>query len=84
MLVLSRHVGERLVIDRYIEVTVVDIRPDRVKLGITAPPEVSVHREEIFRKISAAAGVQLPPDEESPLLAEVCLRDKPGAPATNY
>jgi len=70
MLVLSRHVGEKLMIDRYIEVTVVDIRHDRVKLGVTAPPEVSVHREEVFRKISAAAGVQLPTEEESPFRAE--------------
>ena len=55
MLVLSRQTGERLIIDGNIEVTVVEIRPDRVKLGIVAPPEVSVHREEVFRRIVASA-----------------------------
>jgi carbon storage regulator len=55
MLVLSRQAGERVIIDGKIEVTVIDIRPDRVKLGIVAPPEVSVHREEVFRRIVASA-----------------------------
>ncbi len=70
MLVLSRQLGEKLMIDDSIEVTVIEIRPDRIKLGIAAPPEVSVHREEVFRKISAAAGVELPCPEESRFLAE--------------
>jgi carbon storage regulator len=72
MLVLSRQIGERLVIDGQIEVTVVEIRPDRVKLGVSAPPEISVHREEVFRRISAAAAahcVEHRPDE-SPYMAE--------------
>ncbi|HEY2148151.1 MAG TPA: carbon storage regulator CsrA [Pirellulales bacterium] len=72
MLVLSRQIGERLVIDDQIEVTVVEIRPDRVKLGITAPPEISVHREEVFRRITAAVtahGMGHRP-EESPFMSE--------------
>jgi carbon storage regulator len=70
MLVLSRQIGERLIIGGQIEVTVVEIRPDRVKLGISAPPEVSVHREEVFRRIAAAALCPQPAREESPFLAE--------------
>lgn len=69
MLVLSRQLGERLVIDGNIEVTVVEIRPDRVKLGVVAPPEIAVHREEVFRKVVAAHTRHLSP-EESPFLAE--------------
>jgi carbon storage regulator len=69
MLVLSRQLGERLVIDGQIEVTVVEIRPGRVKLGVSAPPEISVHREEVFRKIIAEHTHNLSP-EESPFLAE--------------
>jgi carbon storage regulator len=53
MLVLSRQAGEQLMIAGEIEVTVVEIRADRVKLGISAPPDVPVHREEVFRRISA-------------------------------
>jgi carbon storage regulator len=72
MLVLSRQLGERLVIDGQIEVTVVEIRPDRVKLGVSAPPEISVHREEVFRRITAATAehcVEHRP-EESRFMAE--------------
>ena len=61
MLVLSRQLGERLVIDGRIEVTVVEIRPDRIKLGVVAPPEVAVHREEVFRKILARAASRSQP-----------------------
>ncbi len=62
MLVLSRQTGETLMIADEIEVTVIEIRPDRVKLGITAPPNVPVHREEVYRRIAAeqpaAAGLE--------------------------
>lgn len=47
MLVLSRQKDERIVIDNRIVITVVDIRGDKVRLGIEAPPEISVHRQEI-------------------------------------
>ncbi len=65
MLVLTRQLGERLIIGDDIEVTVVEIRPDRVKLGVSAPPEVSVHREEVFLRIAAAARESKPIPEES-------------------
>lgn len=52
MLILSRHCGEKIRIGRGIEVVVVEVRGDRVKLGITAPPETSVHREEVFLRIA--------------------------------
>ncbi|MFZ5832951.1 MAG: carbon storage regulator CsrA [Planctomycetota bacterium] len=51
MLVLSRRVGERIVIGQDIWVTVLEVRGDKVRLGIEAPPGVPVHREEIFRDI---------------------------------
>jgi len=53
MLVLSRKVKERIVIGGDIEVTVIDIRGDRVKLGFTGPPNVPIHREEVYRRIAA-------------------------------
>jgi len=51
MLVLSRKRGERIVIGPTIELTVVDIHGDRVRLAVDAPRDVSIHREEIYRLI---------------------------------
>jgi carbon storage regulator len=48
MLVLSRRVNESIVINNTITVTVVEIRTDKVRLGIVHPREVSVHRQEVF------------------------------------
>lgn len=51
MLVLRRKVGEVIVINDNIQVVVVEIRNGKVRLGITAPGEVPVHREEVQQKI---------------------------------
>lgn len=51
MLVLSRQKDESIMIGDDVEITIVDIRGDRVRLGITAPREVSVHRREIYDAI---------------------------------
>jgi len=51
MLVLSRQRDETIVIGDNIEVTVVDIRGDKVRLGINAPKEISVHRKEVYDAI---------------------------------
>ena len=49
---LSRKIKELIVIGGDIEVTVIDIRGDRVKLGFTGPPNVPIHREEVYRRIA--------------------------------
>lgn len=52
MLVLSRKIGEKLFIDGgRITVEVVDVRGDKVRLGIEAPKDVSVHRQEVWVRI---------------------------------
>lgn len=54
MLVLTRRVGEKLVIGNEIEVEVLAVSGEGIRLGITAPRETSVHRHEIFVEIQAA------------------------------
>ncbi len=54
MLILTRRVGEVIRIGKDIEVTVLDIRGGQVRIGIRAPKQVPVHREEIYRKIESA------------------------------
>lgn len=53
MLVLSRKKNESIIIDNHIVVTVVEIRGDKVRLGVDAPKSVSVHRHEVFEAIRA-------------------------------
>jgi len=51
MLVLSRQRDETIMIGDDIEITIVDIRGDKVRLGITAPNEIPVHRKEVYDAI---------------------------------
>lgn len=51
MLILTRKVGERIVINENITIEVLEIKGHQVRIGIKAPRDVSVHREEIFTKI---------------------------------
>ena len=51
MLVLSRKLNEKIVINNVVTVTVVEIRGDKVRLGIVAPKEVAVHRQEVYDAI---------------------------------
>ncbi|MCK3657015.1 carbon storage regulator [Pasteurellaceae bacterium Macca] len=53
MLILTRKIGESLLIGDDVEITVLSIRGSQVKLGIKAPKTISVHREEIYRRIKA-------------------------------
>ena len=51
MLVLTRKLGENIRIGDSVKITVLEVRSGQVKLGIEAPPEVKVHREEIYARI---------------------------------
>ena len=65
MLILSRKVDERIMIGDEIEVAVVEIRGDQVKIGIVAPGSVKVYRRELFDAIQAenrAAALSATPD----------------------
>jgi carbon storage regulator len=77
MLVLTRRRNESIIINDNIKIVVIGIRGDRVRLGIEAPPEIPVHRREVFEQIrktqqgTSQAGGQIPPEpspqgEDSP------------------
>ena len=54
MLALTRKSQESIMIDGNIEIKILDIQGDKVKLGISAPKNVSVHRKEIYKQIEEA------------------------------
>jgi carbon storage regulator len=70
MLVLSRKKNESIVIDDRIRIVVVEIRGDKVRLGVEAPKEVPVHRQEVYEAIKRAATQQ-----ESGATPETEIRD---------
>lgn len=51
MLVLTRKINESIMVGDDVKITIVDVKGDQVKLGITAPRQVAVHREEVYREI---------------------------------
>lgn len=57
MLILTRRVGETLMIGDHVTVTVLGVKGNQVRLGINAPKELAVHREEIFQRLHGKAGV---------------------------
>lgn len=52
MLVLSRKSGQRIRIGDSVELTVIEVRGNKVRLGFTAPPDVAIHREEVYKRIN--------------------------------
>jgi len=73
MLVLSRKRDERIMIGDEISLLVVDIRGDKVRLGIEAPSDVSVHRKEVYEAIQREQALEV--EVEVEVEAEVVAAD---------
>ena len=67
MLVLSRYRDESIYIGDDVIITVVDIRGDRVRIGVQAPPDVSVHRQEVYEAIKKEYKEPTAPRKTEPL-----------------
>jgi len=92
MLVLSRHRDESIIIGDNIIITVVDIRGDKVRLGIQAPLDIPVHRQEVYeaikreearRKQAQAQQEQQQREAEEQKGQEPEQKDQPQSPAQN-
>jgi len=66
MLVLSRKKNECIIINENITITVIEIRGDKVRLGIEAPKEVSVHRREVYDAIQSSRTLETDANTFSP------------------
>jgi len=62
MLALSRKKNEAIVVNNNVEITILDIKGDQVKLGITAPREVPVYRKEVYTQIQEANKEAMTPE----------------------
>jgi carbon storage regulator len=60
MLVLSRTLGKSIIINDNVEITVLEVQGSSVRLGINAPKEVSIHREEIYLRIQEEKQALIP------------------------
>jgi carbon storage regulator len=87
MLILARRIGESIMIGDQVELTVVDIKGDQVKLGINAPSQVKVYRREVYAAIqeenraAAAAAPQALPSLQG-LMGRNPASGKPAAPGS--
>ena len=60
MLILTRKPGEAIIIDDNVKISVLGVEGRQVRIGIDAPKEIAVHREEIYNKIQAEKGMLEP------------------------
>jgi carbon storage regulator len=76
MLVLTRRSGESVMIGDDVVVTVLEVRGDVIRLGIRAPRDIQVHREEVYRELQAANQEAASPTDDAVLALAQLLRPK--------
>ncbi len=76
MLVLTRRSGESVMIGDDVVVTVLEVRGDVIRLGIGAPRDIQVHREEVYRELQAANQEAASPTDDAVLALTRMLRPK--------
>jgi len=81
VLVLTRKKNESIVINDDITITVVEVRGDRVRLGINAPKEVPVHRQEVYHAIRRKHGEKTEENQEKSADSATARSDQPGGQA---
>jgi carbon storage regulator len=81
VLVLTRPVHQSIVTGHDVVVTVLEVRGDRARLGITAPKECQVHREEVFAAVTAANRPSAISVTDTEVLSEL---SRPGAPGPGH
>lgn len=69
MLILSRRTGESLMVGKDVVVTVLGVKGNQVRIGVTAPRDKGVHREEIFMKLKGTPEQAGPPEQKRGLNA---------------
>lgn len=78
MLILTRRVGETLMVGDDVSITVLGVKGNQVRIGVNAPREIAVHREEIYNRIQqekeggqpAEASAEIPAEESAPEAAD--------------
>jgi carbon storage regulator len=70
MLILTRRAGETVMIGSDITITVLGVKGNQVRLGINAPKDVAVHREEIYERIQSEQAAEGSADQNDPKTAE--------------